>query len=231
MTSNGAVVPSRRTLGVLCGAGVASFAVCAAIVADGRVSGPEAAAFHAINRWPDAVEPALWAFQLCGVLAVPMLLAVVAWALHRRQLALVLAAIVPVKLALEHLVVKQLVERQRPGLALCHLDRSCASFRNVPLTGASFPSGHAMIAWAVATVLWWELPGRWRWLPVALALLNSVARVYLGAHDPLDLVGGAGLGVAMAAGLLLVERSWRRPSGHPGSGRPSASVGRIPAGS
>jgi membrane-associated phospholipid phosphatase len=37
-----------------------------------------------------------------------------------------------------------------------------------------------------------------------LATLNAVARVYLGAHNPLDVVGGAAVGLAIAAALDLV---------------------------
>jgi undecaprenyl-diphosphatase len=36
-----------------------------------------------------------------------------------------------------------------------------------------------------------------------LASLNAVARVYLGAHNPLDVVGGAAVGLVIAAGLDL----------------------------
>ena len=36
-----------------------------------------------------------------------------------------------------------------------------------------------------------------------LAALNGVARIYLGAHNPLDIVGGAGLGVTIAGALNL----------------------------
>jgi undecaprenyl-diphosphatase len=48
------------------------------------------------------------------------------------------------------------------------------------------------------------LPGRWRWVPVGVATLNAIARVYLGAHNPLDVVGGGAIGVAIAALLILV---------------------------
>ncbi|MGH9117639.1 MAG: hypothetical protein ACRD0A_07090 [Acidimicrobiales bacterium] len=38
-------------------------------------------------------------------------------------------------------------------------------------------------------------------------MLNSVARIYLGAH-PLDVIGGAGAGIVLGAGLhLLVVRT------------------------
>lgn len=199
--------PSRRTLGLTAAGGAAVFAVAAAGAAGGRVSHPEATVFHWVNGWPDSLEPALWVFQLGGVLVVPLVAAAVAWACGRRRLAVVLAALVPAKLVVEHAIVKQLVHRQRPGLTICHLDRACASFRHVPMTGPSFVSGHAIIAWSVAAVLWWNLPKPWRWLPIAAAAMNSIARVYLGAHSPLDLVGGAGIGVALGALVLLIAGS------------------------
>ena len=57
-------------------------------------------------------------------------------------------------------------------------------------------------AWGVATVLWPALPRRWRWVPVAVATLNAIARVYLGAHNPLDVLGGGAIGIAVGALLV-----------------------------
>ena len=90
-----------------------------------------------------------------------------------------LVALVPLKLIVEKAVVKQLVERERPGTTICgypdDFDETCGNFRDVPLEGLSFVSGHAIIAWGVAALLWPVLPGRWRWLPIAIATLNAIA--------------------------------------------------------
>jgi undecaprenyl-diphosphatase len=43
------------------------------------------------------------------------------------------------------------------------------------------------------------LPARWRWIPVVLAVLVALARVFVGVHFPLDVLGGAALGVAVGA--------------------------------
>jgi undecaprenyl-diphosphatase len=187
--------------------------VCGVVAAGGDVPGWEEAVFHAVNDLPDRLEGIMWVFQLAGLLLVPIGVAGVAAVFRRWRLALALAAFVPIKLAVEHLVVKNLVERERPGTTICGydpadpdaFDTDCAQFRgDVPLEGLSFVSGHAIIAWGVATLLWPVLPDRWKWVPVAVASLNAVARVYLGAHNPLDVVGGAAIGVALGAVLAVV---------------------------
>ena len=58
------------------------------------------------------------------------------------------------------------------------------------------------------------LPRQWRFVPWLLVILNGLARIYVGAHNPLDIVGGIGAGLIIAAILnaaLLPERdhTWR----------------------
>jgi hypothetical protein len=60
------------------------------------------------------------------------------------------------------------------------------------------------ITFAIAGLLALVLPRRWAIVAFVLAALNAVARVYLGAHNPLDVVGGAAVGLAIAAVLDLV---------------------------
>jgi len=72
----------------------------------------------------------------------------------------------------------------------------------------------------VAAMLWAVLPARWRWVPVVIAILNAIARVYLGAHNPLDVVGGGAVGVALGVLLVLAfglqAVAGRRSPGHSG---------------
>jgi membrane-associated phospholipid phosphatase len=195
----------RRDLIVLV-ASLAVLAVCTVIVADGKVGPTERAVFHAVNGLPEWLyRPMLFA-QYLGVLAMPLVVALGALAFRRWRLAAALVLVVPLKLAAER-VPKQLVQRERPGTTVPD-----AILRGVHPGGLSFVSGHAIITFAIAGLLVLVLPRRWGVVAFVLAGLNAVARVYLGAHNPLDVVGGAAIGLALAALLDLVfDVAHKRP--------------------
>jgi undecaprenyl-diphosphatase len=65
----------------------------------------------------------------------------------------------------------------------------------------SFPSGHSASAFACATVIAWASP-RLAFPAFVLAWLVAWSRVYVGVHFPLDVLGGAALGVLVATALL-----------------------------
>ena len=54
------------------------------------------------------------------------------------------------------------------------------------------------------------LPGRWKLVPWVLVVAVMVGRVYVGAHNPLDVVCGAALGVAIAGVVNLLTGARRR---------------------
>jgi undecaprenyl-diphosphatase len=187
----------RRDLIVLV-ASLSVFALCAVIVADGRVGSTERMVFHAVNGLPGWLYRPMLVAQYLGVLAMPLIVAAGALAFRRWRLAAALVLVVPLKLAAER-VPKQLVERERPGTTVAD-----AILRGVPRGGLSFVSGHAIITFAIAGLLALVLPRRWAVVAFVLATLNAMARVYLGAHNPLDVIGGAAVGLAIAALLDLV---------------------------
>ena len=73
----------------------------------------------------------------------------------------------------------------------------------------SFPSGHATVSFACATVLAFYAP---RAAPAFFVLAAAIAwsRVYVGVHYPLDVLGGAVLGVGIAIALRSLSRALPR---------------------
>jgi undecaprenyl-diphosphatase len=190
----------ERRLGDLirAGAGLAVLAVSGVIASSGTVGTAEAAVFDAVNGLPGWLSPVMVQLQFLGVLVVGPVAAAVAFALRRWRLGLGALAATVLKLGLER-VVKLVVERQRPAVT----EVGAVLRGNVPHHGLSFVSGHAVLAVALAGLISPYLRGRLKLAPWVVASLVCMARVYLGAHNPLDVVGGAGLGLAIAGALNL----------------------------
>ena len=81
----------------------------------------------------------------------------------------------------------------------------------------SFPSGHATVAFASATVLALAVP-RLRWPLYGLAVLIAWSRVYVGVHYPGDVLAGEVLGVAIAIALRMLAGALRRSARAPRAG-------------
>jgi undecaprenyl-diphosphatase len=99
---------------------------------------------------------------------------------------------------------RELIGRDRPPLVY-PLPKPLV---HTPHSGA-FPSGHASVAFACATVIAWAAPR----LAVPVYLLAAAiafSRVYVGVHWPLDVLGGAALGVLVATALLKLAGDPRR---------------------
>jgi membrane-associated phospholipid phosphatase len=179
-------------------AALALLGICMLVVRDGDVGSVEKAVFNSINSLPDWLKAPMWVFQIFGALVFVAAVALAAVAIRRYRLGLALMMAIPLKLALEWWVVKALVERERPAFTVPD-----AIIRDVNTSPLGFPSGHAVFAFALAGLLAPYLGRRGKAIIFSLAVLNALARVYLGAHNPLDVVAGAALGAAIAAGLNL----------------------------
>jgi undecaprenyl-diphosphatase len=77
-------------------------------------------------------------------------------------------------------------------------------------TSASFPSGHATTSFACAATLAPFVPRHAVPILYILAAAIAYSRVYVGVHYPLDVVGGAALGLLVATALRLLPAVLRR---------------------
>jgi undecaprenyl-diphosphatase len=105
-----------------------------------------------------------------------------------------------------YLIVKKTTRRKRP----CALEPHCWA-RLVPPDQYSFPSGHTITAFAIATSLSFFYPT----VAVPLffgALCIAVSRIVLGMHFLSDVVAGAliGLGLALGAHRLVAIAAFIR---------------------
>jgi membrane-associated phospholipid phosphatase len=166
------------------------------------ISAAESRVFHTVNGLPGGLYPLLWLPMQFGNLLVGTVAGLGVAVVDRDVTAAVgvtLAA--ALKLLAERVIRRQMVDylavRQRPGVS-----QIGAILRggDVPVSGPSFPSGHVILAAGVGTIVA-PILGPWWWVPVVLTLLVMIGRVYVGAHNPLDVTAGLGAGLVLGGGL------------------------------
>ena len=110
------------------------------------------------------------------------------------------------------IVIKGVVKRERPAGLLDGVEG-----REVFAEGSlGFPSGHAAVAAALTVVVAAHLSRRWALAALALGIAVFFGRLYVGAHLPLDIVGGAALGaVAGSVVNLLIPARWPSEGSQP----------------
>ena len=198
--------------------GLAITGVGVLIAQQGQLSTFERDVFRIVNDLPPIIYPIVWLVMQLGNVVVVAVVTVLAAAFRRFRMARDLA----ISGSLAYLAasfVKSVVGRERPGgLPVGTV------LHEGPIGGLGFVSGHSAVAAALAAAAAPYLSRRGRRVVWTLAWAVALSRVYVGAHLPLDVVGGMATGWAIGA---LVHWAFGVPRWHPTVGRADQVLRRF----
>jgi membrane-associated phospholipid phosphatase len=160
-----------------------------ALIAHRELPSWESRIFQWSQDLPDWLRYVVWAPMQLGTALAPLVVGVGAWIAWKRWRPAVGAVVVGIGGWWLAKGVKDLVNRGRPAELIGTKLRTGA-----PTGGLGFLSGHATVAFALATVLSPYLKPVPRVIAYGLATVVAFGRVYMAAHFPLDAVAGAALG-------------------------------------
>lgn len=159
------------------------------VAAAERVPDWEARTFEAVNDLPGFLWPLVWPPMQLGSF-VGSLAVVGATAMVSRNTRLTLACLAGSQVAFwTAKSIKHLARRGRPEALLQHVEL------REQATGLGYISGHAAVAFALGAAIGPSLPPRWQPAVWVAGVTVGLARIYAGAHLPLDVLGGAGFGL------------------------------------
>jgi undecaprenyl-diphosphatase len=195
----------------------ATLVASAAVARQRNVEPLEDSAFRIVNRLPKEGSIPLRIIMQAGALGSSFVTAGLALLLGRRRLARDLAVSGTLAWLVAKLV-KARVARERPAELL-----EDVIVHGGEATGLGFPSGHAAVSAALATAANPYLPREARLASWVVASIVSFSRVYVGAHLPIDIVGGVPLGVAAGTAVQLVFGILSRSGSPPADTNPTRS--------
>jgi undecaprenyl-diphosphatase len=149
----------------------------------------------------------IWLSRIGQLGLVWILIGAIVWAWRRDPAPLLLTIVCIAVADLLSTALKLLTGRARPFVANADQDPLVHTRLDV-----SFPSGHAAMSFAAATVLAGFVPRRLAPLLFVLAALIAWSRVYVGVHYPTDVIAGALLGTAVGLTVPRLLAAGRRRS-------------------
>jgi len=159
----------------------------------------EVVTFQAINDLPGGIRPFLWVLNQYGTaITIPVASAIAL--LFRRWLLALALAISGVAVYVLAKVIKEFVGRGRPA----DFVEEVVERETFSPSSLGYPSGHAAVAWAITLILLVYVGRPWQIAAIVLAIVVPLVRMYVAAHLPLDLIGGAALGVTVASAVNLL---------------------------
>jgi membrane-associated phospholipid phosphatase len=190
---------------LLSGAGLAIVGASVAAARHPSIPDWEMHVFRAVNGLPEWLYRVVWLPMQLGNLVVGTAVGLVcALAAGKLSVAVGVVLAMVLKLVTErflrHRMHAYLTVRVRPGTS----EPGAVLRGDVPSSGASFPSGHVILVTAIGCVVAPTLPGEWITVPLLLTLLVMVGRVYVAAHNPLDVTAGLGAGLVLGGALAVV---------------------------
>lgn len=124
-----------------------------------------------------------------------------------RKIGIYLAVTLIVEAVLNEMVIKEIIQRERPFLQRTGID----TIINQP-SSYSFPSGHTASSFAAATAIY-QYNKKWGIASYVLASVIAFSRLYFFVHFPTDILAGAALGIGVGIGvnklLGLIEKKVR----------------------
>ena len=219
-------VPTARTAGLLAGLGVVLFCASALLVKAGATSW-DAHLFRILNQVPPAVAsvltPLSHLFLPGAIIAVVLLTVVYVVARNRSVMPVAAGAVAAGAAWVLAYVAKAIADRPRPYEVMAD-----TVLRQQPAHGTSFPSSHTAVTLAVAIALVPFLARPLAAAGIGFAVLTGWSRVYLGVHYPLDVLAGAGIGMAVAGVILLALKALLRRAGRAANGHHAPADVRTP---
>ena len=182
---------ARRAGSTRLALGLAGLAASVLPVRRHRIGRREVRVFRAVNDLPDWLHGPAWVAMQLGALGAAPATAAVAYLAGERRLALRLGVSGAAAWALSK-VVKQVVRRGRPSSVLLDVHH-----RGPEASGLGYLSGHAAVSVALVLAAEPRLGRGGRALALVATPLVGLSRLYVGAHLPLDIVGGASLGLLL----------------------------------